>query len=183
MTSDFYTIDDLQVKHKTPNHLAAPVEKYAAAGAKLPHSLAQRIAYLQKLTRLAQQLLSAVLGNDLAISCQVVNAKDNKITIGLPSMTATNHVHYLQASCLDVLRQDKNFVQFDTLKVVLSTPKSTTPPSVAQNNLSQNNSKKLLSENTKRNITQHTSVVITNKNLRNSLLQLADCIKTTQSNE
>ncbi|MDO4699429.1 MAG: hypothetical protein Q4A69_01915 [Moraxella sp.] len=180
MSKHSQIIDDLQVKQTTPNHLATPLEKLALAGAKLPKSLSQHVAYLRQLTGLAHQLLPAVLGDELALSCQVINAKNNKLTLGFPSMTATNHASYLQVACLTALRQHESFAGFDTLKIILSVPPKTMS---VPNNLSQNNSKKLLSENTKRNITQHASVVITNKNLRDALLQLASCIKPVHSEE
>lgn len=173
MSNDLPIIDDLHIKQQRPNHLASPIERLAAAGVSLPDALSERIAYLKQLTVLVQQLLPVVLG-EMANSCQVINARGNKLTLGLPSMTATNHVTYMQASCLQVLRQHDCFAHFDELKVVFNAPPQSTK---RFSNPSSNDLKKPLSENTKRTITQHASDVISSDKLRHSLIELANHIK------
>lgn len=174
--SDYKTIDDLQIKTKTPNHLATTLEKQAAAGAKLPNTLAKHISHLQHLTRLAHQLLPSVLGDELALSCSVVCVQGHKVTLSLPSITAVNHVRYLQVVCLEALRQHVDFGQFFELGVILSTKKRTKPLPT------QPSTKKPLSENTKHNIAQCTEDVITNPNLKHSLLKLINTINLAPEN-
>lgn len=167
-------VDDLWVKKQTPNHLATPLEKQAATGARPPAIFTKRIAHLQHLTKLAQHLLLSVLGEELALLCLVVCVQGRKITISLPSATAVNHVRYLQVSCLEALRQHTDFSQFFELGIILSTKKQT------KSSFAQLNTKKPLSENIKRNITQSTQVVITNKKLQQSLLNLIHSINTVE---
>ncbi|MDO4896497.1 MAG: hypothetical protein Q3971_03955 [Moraxella sp.] len=80
--------DDKKVKKTPPNHLATRLEKQAAAGAKLPTSLAKQVARLQHLTELVQQELRSVITDELSESCQVVFATETRLTLALPSITA-----------------------------------------------------------------------------------------------
>lgn len=159
-------VDDLYLKSHTPNHLASTLEKQAAAGATLPNNLAHRIKHLQSCTTLLQQALRPLLPSEILEDCQVAYADQHRLTVSLSSATAANHLRYLSANCLELLRKnDEKFCRLETLNVII-TPKS------AQSDIRQTSSKKTLSENTKRIITQTASTVITHDGLKQALLRL-----------
>lgn len=162
--------DDLFVKQHTPNHLASHIEHLAAAGAKLPTSLANRVQHLHHLSQLSQTLLTPILSEPIAMLCQVVYIKDRHLSLGLPSATAVNHVRYLSHECLQHLKTHPAFRSFETMSVILITPQPKVKLPTTQI------PKKPLSENTRRTITQTTQLVITNNTLRERLLSLAQSI-------
>ncbi|WP_323843184.1 DciA family protein [Moraxella sp. Pampa] len=160
-------IDDLHLKSNTPNYLASTLEKQAAAGAKPPVHLTQRLVHLQSCTALLQQALKPLLPAEILKDCQVAQADRYRLTVSLSSTTAANHLRYLSASCLEKLRSyDKKFCHLEEFGVIV-TPRTT------QSDSRQLSSKKTLSENTKRIITQTATTVITHDGLRQALLRLA----------
>lgn len=168
-------IDDKKVKKHPPNHLATRLEIQAAAGAKLPSTLAKQITQLQHLTELVRQALHGLLPEEILHECQVVYANETKLILALTSLTAINHLRYLHKECLDAFRQHPKLCQYHELKYTLSQAKY-------QHTLSQNNSKKPLSENTRHTITQYTNVVISHEPLRQSLLKLAQGVPELDEN-
>lgn len=158
------SFDDLWTKTHKPNHLASRTERQAAAGVQIPNVLAKRLERLNHLTNIATPLLSSLLGVAVADGCRVAFVSENCITLSFPTMTAVNHVRYLQEQCLQTLRTHPKFSPFTEIKVIQSpkrhelevSPKEKTP----------------LSQNTKHTITQTANLVITNPKLRNALLQL-----------
>ncbi len=159
------SFDDLWIKTHKPNHLASRIEQQAAAGAQIPDVLAERLARLNHLTDIATPLLSSLLGTAVVDGCQVAFVSENCITLSFPTMTAVNHVRYLQEQCLQTLRTHPEFHPFIQIKVVQSpkrrefkaSPKEKTP----------------LSQSTKHTITQTANLVITSPKLRDALLTLA----------
>ena len=170
-----YHFDDKKVKKQPPNHLATRLEIQAAAGAKLPSTLAKQVSKLQHLTELIKQALHGILTEEILALCHVVYANENKLTLALPSLTAINHLRYLHSDCLSAFEQNPKLCQYHELKYVLSCTKY-------QHTHSQNTSKKPLSENTKHTITQYTNVVISHEPLRQSLLKLAQNVPTSDEN-
>ncbi len=163
--------DDLYLKTHFPNHLANHAEKQAAAGAKLPKDLSSRLAYFDHLTRLARPLLAGVLG-ELRDEVKVVYAHDAKITLALPTITAANHVRYLHKECLLALHEHTAFCQFSKMGVMVY---QNIHQDTADLNKKSNNKtalKKPLSENTVRTITQTAELVIKNKSLQTSFIEL-----------
>lgn len=167
--------DDKKVKKHLPNHLATRIELQAAAGARLPSTLAKQVSKRQHLTELVKQALLGLLTSEILALCQVVHATENKLTLALPSLTAINHLRYLHAECLGAFRQNPKLCQYQELKYILSSTKY-------QHTSSQNNSKKPLSENTRHTITQYTNVVISHEPLRQSLLKLAQSVPISDEN-
>lgn len=170
-----YHFDDKEVKKHLPNHLASRLELQAAAGARLPATLTTQIKQRQHLTELVKQALRELLPQEILASCQVVHINDAKLTLAVPSLTAINYLRYLHKDCLGAFRADPNLCQYHELGYVLSRTKYQHTPS-------QNNSKKPLSEKTRHTITQYTSIVISHKPLRQSLLNLAQSVPTSDKN-
>lgn len=158
--------DDLYTKTHKPNHLATLVEQQAAAGASLPRHLAHRIQKLHHLTHHAKQLLEPVLG-EMAMQCRVVHICTTRITLALPTQTATNYVRYAQDVCLNALRNHKDFYQFNELSVIVSTP----VPSYGQKSVFAE-PKKPLSENMAHTLSQDIDAVINNHTLKSAILNL-----------
>lgn len=166
--------DDKKVKKNPPNHLASRLELQAAAGASLPTSLVEQVARLEHLTEQVQQAFCGLITEELSKSCQVVFATEHRLTLALPSVTTVNHLRYLQADCLAVLKQNPNLCQYREIRFVVKPTKKHTQ--------SQNNSKKPLSENTRHTITQYANTVIMHEALRQSLLNLAQSMPTSDKN-
>lgn len=161
-------IDDLLLKSKTPNHLASTLEKQAAAGAKLPSHLVHQLAHLQSCTLLVKNALKTLLPEEILKDCTVAHADKHRLTVSLTSSTAANHLRYLAKSCVQALRSyDEQFCHLEELRVI-TTPKTSTPEP------RQTSSKKTLSENTKRIITQTATSVIHHDGLKQALLRLTN---------
>lgn len=162
------TIDDLLVKKQKPNHLASKVEKYAAAGVAMPKHLRHKYLYLQQTTQQVRQALLGIFPQETLDTCQVVNASATELTISFGSPTVVNHARYVIMNCVQALRaHDQQFCQLQQIKVILT-------PDLSQSDTRQNSSKRTLSENTKRIITDSTRFVTKNEQLKQALLKLAD---------
>lgn len=163
--------DDLYLKTHFPNHLANRTEKQAAAGARLPKNLNQRLAYFNHLTSLARPLLYDILGS-LSNDVQVAYASNDKITLALPSITAVNHVRYLQHECLLALHQNMAFEGFVKMSLIVNSKPHSDHDDFYHQSAKQASFKKPLSENTVQTITQTAKIVIKNKSLQTSLINL-----------
>lgn len=162
-------VDDLFLKNNPPNHLASLLEKQAAAGMKLPEHLANQLEHLRSCTTLVQQALKPLLPCEILQNCVVAHADRHRLTVALSSSTAANHLRYLTANCVQALRAyDEQFCYLEEFRVIVVAPKP------LQSDSRQTSSKKTLSENTKRIITQTASTVIHNDQLKQALLHLTN---------
>ncbi len=174
--------DDLYLKTHFPNHLANRSEKQAAAGAKLPKKLSKQLAYFNYLTQLSYSLLTDVLG-ELSNEVKVVHAQDAKITLALPTITAANHVRYLHKECLSALHEHKAFGQFSKMNVIVHRNIRQDSAHLSKNLRSSTTLEKPLSENTVRTITQTATLVIKNKNLQSSFIELVNAARIKDDND
>lgn len=159
-------VDDLFLKNNQPNHLASQLEKQAAAGMKLPAHLVNHLEHLQSCTALVQQALKPLLPQEMLQDCTVAHADRHRLTVALSSSTAANHLRYLTANFVQALRAyDEQFCYLDEFRVIVT-------PKPIQSDSRQTSSKKTLSENTKRIITQTASTVIHDDQLKQALLRL-----------
>lgn len=165
-------INDLVAKVRKPNHLASRVEKQAAAGAAIPKHLLHRYRHLQHHTQLVRQAWAGVLPNDILQTCQVINVSPVEITLAMSSPTAANHARYMMENCVQALRAyDQRFCQLQSIKLIISS--KTTSPKLVQSDARPDDSKKILSENTRQMITQTAQFVTQNERLNQALTQLA----------
>lgn len=170
-------LDDLWVKTHRTNHLGTRLERQATAGAWIPPALARSLEHYKRLTTIAQPLLANVLGSELAMLCQVVHAKDDRLTLCVPSTTAVGHVRYLRSSCLEVLHQHHEFGRFTKLSVITRTRHRTVQTSHTRQR------KKPLSENTVQTITQSAQIVISNEKLKDAMIALAKSLKNNNEHD
>lgn len=166
--TNFNQVDDLFLKNNPPNHLASQLEKHAAAGIKLPAHLVNQLTHLQSYTILIQQVLKPLLPHEMLKDCIVAHVDQHRLTVALSSSTAANHLRYLGKNCVQALRAyDERFCFLEEFHVIVT-------PRLAQSDSRQTNTKKTLSENTKRIITQTASTVIHDDKLKQALLHLVN---------
>ena len=159
-------INDLLAKQQKPNHLATLIEKQAAAGAALPKHLSSKYQFLMAHTQLVRQALAELFTEALLNDCYVVHVSPVEITLSMGSATAANHARYVMENCVQALRAyDEQFCYIEEFRVIVT-------PKPIQSDSRQTSSKKTLSENTKRIITQTASTVIHDDQLKQALLRL-----------
>lgn len=163
--------DPFKVKTNPPNHLATRLEQQSAAGAKLPKLLKSQIAQRQQTTELIKDALQGLLPPELLSMCQVVFMTENRLTLAVPSITAVNHLRYVEADCLKALERHPSLCHYRQIRLMVLPERTHTQ--------SQNNSKKPLSENTRHTIAQYANTVISHEPLRQSLLKLAQSVPTS----
>ena len=166
---------------KQPNRLAKLIDHQAFAGSALPQTLADNMRLYIQATNEIKTLLIECLPGEILSSCWVVGLTDKQLTLSVGSITAANHIRYLQNAYLQVLKEQSiTFQQLEHIHVVVTN-------NLPNNFSSQSKSKVLavstkhrkgdenqtLSQNTKRTISQAAKHVIIDKNLKNALLRLA----------
>ena len=165
---------------KQPNRLAELIEHQAFAGSALPRSIADNLQLYTQATNELKTLLVDCLPDEVLTTCWVVGLTAQQITLSVGSMTAANHIRYLQNAYLEVLtKQSITFKQLKHIRVVVVKIPELKPSinnvSSSNNsptNTSETNSNKVLSQNTKRTISQAAEHVTTDENLKNALLRL-----------
>lgn len=162
------TINDLTAKKQRSNHFANKVDKRFVADVETAQHLGHKYRYLQRLTKQVRQALLGIFPQEALDTCYVVNASSTELTISFGSPTVVNHARYVIMNCVQALHaHDQQFCQLQHIKVILT-------PNTSQSDARQNNSKRALSENTKRIITDSTRFVTNNERLKQALLKLAD---------
>ena len=162
---------------KQPNRLAQLIDHQAFAGSALPQTLATNMRLYIEVTNEIKELLIDCLPEEILDTCWVVGLTSEQLVLSVGSMTAANHIRYLQSAYLQVLtEQSITFKQLKQIRVIVA-------KTSADNKLSQSSSATLsksykgnenqtLSQNTKRTISQAAEHVTTDKNLKNALLRL-----------
>ncbi|WP_350560053.1 DciA family protein [Psychrobacter sp. CAL346-MNA-CIBAN-0220] len=165
---------------KQPNRLATLIDHQAFAGSALPQSLSDNMRRYAQATTEVKELLVDCLPEEILNTCWVVGLTAEQLTLSVSSMTAANHIRYLQKAYLRVLsEQSITFQQLKHIRVVVAQTLTDTSLSEQQSvNLASGlkrhkaNKNQALSRNTKRTIAQAAEHVTTDKNLRNALLRL-----------
>ena len=167
---------------KTPNRLATLIDHQAFAGSTLPRNLAEDLRLYTQATAEIKTILIDCLPHEILDSCWVVGLTSEQLTLSVTSMTAANHIRYLQSAYLRVLtEQSITFQQLKQIRVVVvkatANNRLAYGQSASLNTASKPlkvNQNKALSQNTKRTIAQAAKHVTTDKNLKKALLRLAD---------
>ena len=167
---------------KQPNRLAQLIDHQAFAGSALPRSLADNVRLYTQATHEVKTLLVDCLPEEILDSCWVVSLTAEQLTLSVTSMTAANHIRYLQNAYLEVLtKQSITFKQLKHIHVVIAKIPAKSPhhkeslTSVSHSSdVVKTRPNKGLSQNTKRTISQAAKHVTTDKNLQKALLQLLE---------
>ena len=167
---------------KQPNRLAQLIDHQAFAGSALPQTLADNMRlYIQATTEI-KELLVDCLPEEILNTCWVVGLTSEQLTLSVGSMTAANHIRYLQNAYLQVLtEQSITFKQLKQIRVIVARISADSPSSKKLSALSTTSSKsrkanenQALSQNTKRTISQAAEHVTTDEKLKKALLRLAN---------
>ena len=133
-------------------------------------------------THEVKTLLIDCLPEEILNSCWVVGLTTEQLTLSVNSMTAANHIRYLQNAYLEVLtKQSITFKQLKQIHVVIAKIPAKSPynkesltPVSSSSNAVRTNANKGLSQNIKRTISQAAKHVTADKDLQKALLQLLD---------
>jgi hypothetical protein len=162
---------------KQPNRLAKLIDHQSFAGSALPRSLSTNMQLYTQATTEIKSILADCLPDEILNSCWVVDLTQEQLTLSVASMTAANHIRYLQKAYLRVLsEQSITFQQLKHIRVVVAQNSSTTP--LLNTQLAglvkshEVNGNRALSQDTKRTIAQAAEHVTTDKNLKKALLRL-----------
>ena len=167
---------------KQPNRLAQLIDHQAFSGSALPRSLADNVRLYTQATHEVKTLLIDCLPEEILNGCWVVGLTTEQLTLSVNSMTAANHIRYLQNAYLEVLtKQSITFKQLKQIHVVIAkipakppyNKESLTPVSSSSNAV-RTNANKGLSQNIKRTISQAAKHVTADKDLQKAILQLLD---------
>ncbi|WP_182406992.1 hypothetical protein [Psychrobacter sp. GP33] len=167
---------------KQPNRLAQLIDHQAFSGSALPRSLADNVRLYTQATHEVKTLLIDCLPEEILNSCWVVRLTTEQLTLSVNSMTAANHIRYLQNAYLEVLtKQSITFKQLKQIHVVIAKIPAKSPyneesltPVSSSSNAVRTNANKGLSQNIKRTISQAAKHVTADKDLQKALLQLLD---------
>ena len=165
---------------KQPNRLAQLIDHQAFAGSALPRSLADNVRLYTQTTHEVKTLLIDCLPEEILNNCWVVGITSEQLTLSVTSMTAANHIRYLQNAYLEVLtKQSITFKQLKYIHVVIAKipakfphNKESLTSTLPSSNPVETNINKRLSQNTKRTISQAAKHVTADKNLQKALLRL-----------
>jgi hypothetical protein len=147
---------------KQPNRLAQLIDHQAFAGSALPQTLADNMRLYIQATAEIKELLVDCLPEEILNTCWVVGLTAEQLTLSVGSMTAANHIRYLQNAYLQVLtEQSITFKQLKQIRVIVARISADSPSSKKLSALSATSSKsrkanenQALSQNTKRTISQ-----------------------------
>ncbi|GAA0317811.1 hypothetical protein GCM10009129_14150 [Psychrobacter aestuarii] len=172
----------LTMSKKQPNRLAQLIEHQAFAGSALPATLTNDMHRFVTATAEIKRLLAECLPDEILSTCWVVGLTDTELTLSVCSVTAANHIRYLQKAYLELLtNQSLTFRQLKELRVVVvdncaskvAQSSQTHRPDVSENPYKANVNQ-ALSQNTKRTIAQAAEHVTTDQKLKNALLRLVN---------
>ena len=167
---------------KQPNRLAQLIDHQAFAGSALPQTLADNMRLYIEATTEIKELLIDCLPEEILSTCWVVGLTSEQLTLSVGSMTAANHIRYLQNAYLQILtEQSLTFKQLKQIRVVVAkiaahSLSSKKPLTLSATLLKSHkaNENQALSQNTKRTISQAAEHVTTDEKLRKALLRLAN---------
>ncbi|SNT70560.1 hypothetical protein [Psychrobacter sp. LV10R520-6] len=167
---------------KQPNRLAKLIDHQAFAGSALPQTLADNMRLYTQATHEVKMLLVECLPEEILNTCWVVGLTTEQLTLSVGSMTAANHIRYLQNAYLRVLtEQSITFQQLKQIRVVVAQNladnllcKEQSAFSTTLSKPYKANENKAFSQNTKRTISQAAKHVTTDNNLQKALLRLVD---------
>ena len=165
---------------KQPNRLAKLIDHQAFAGSALPQTLADNMRLYLQATTEVKELLVDCLPEEILDNCWVVGLTSEQLILSVGSMTAANHIRYLQSAYLQVLtEQSITFKQLKQIRVVVANKSADNHYSKSSSALSASHSTSVkahenqaLSQNTKRTISQAAEHVTTDENLKKALLRL-----------
>ena len=165
---------------KQPNRLAKLIDHQAFAGSALPKTLADDMRLYIEATNEIKELLVDCLPEEILSNCWVVGLTSEQLILSVGSMTAANHIRYLQSAYLQVLTQQSiTFKQLNQIRVIVTKGSAThhltrslSESSVTTAELHKPNGNQALSQNTKRTISQAVDHVTTDENLKKALLRL-----------
>ncbi|WP_201586411.1 DciA family protein [Psychrobacter jeotgali] len=165
---------------KQPNRLAKLIDHQAFAGSALPQSLSDDMRCYLQATKEVKTILVDCLPEEILNSCLVVGLTAEQLTLSVSSVTAANHIRYLQNAYLQILREQSfTFKQLKQIRIVVTNTSTNYPKNSEQSAGSINalephkaNNNQALSQNTKRTIAQAAEHVTTDKNLQNAILRL-----------
>ena len=165
---------------KHPNRLATLIDHQAFAGSALPQSLSDSMHLYVQATTEIKALLVDCLPEEILNNCWVVGLTSEQLILSVGSMTAANHIRYLQSAYLQVLtEQSITFKQLKQIRVIVANSSANNHYSKSLSALSASRSMSVkahenqaLSQNTKRTISQAAEHVTTDENLKKALLRL-----------
>ena len=106
---------------KQPNRLAKLIDHQAFAGSALPKTLADNMRLYTEATNEIKELLIDCLPEEILNNCWVVGLTSEQLILSVGSMTAANHIRYLQNAYLRVLtEQSITFKQLNQIRVVVT---------------------------------------------------------------
>ena len=106
---------------KQPNRLAQLIDHQAFAGSALPQTLADNMRLYIEATTEIKELLIDCLPEEILSTCWVVGLTSEQLTLSVGSMTAANHIRYLQNAYLQILtEQSITFKQLKQIRVVVA---------------------------------------------------------------
>lgn len=171
---------------KQPNRLAKLIDHQAFSGSALPKTLADDMLLYTQATKEVKMLLVDCLPEEILHNCWVVGLSSEQLTLSVSSVTAANHIRYLQDAYLQVLNKNSvTFKQLKQIRIIVSNVLSDSkanyslsreglPSQKSQSKQRQANSNQALSQNTKQTIAQAAKHVTTDKNLQKALLKLIE---------
>ena len=162
---------------KQPNRLAKLIDHQAFAGSALPQTLAANMRLYTEATTEIKELLIDCLPEEILDTCWVVGLTSEQLILSVTSMTAANHIRYLQSAYLQVLTgQSITFKQLKQIRVIVAKTsannKLSQPSPATSSKPHKANENQALSQNTKRTISQAAEHVTTDENLKKALLRL-----------
>ena len=161
---------------KQPNRLAQLIDHQNFAGSALPQTLADNMQLYVETTKEVKMLLVDCLPEEILNTCWVVGFTSEQLVLSVGSMTAANHIRYLQSAYLQVLtEQSVIFKQLKQIRVVVVSKHADNYSSKQSSTISsQPNRNQALSQNIKRTISQAAEHVTTDEKLKKALLRLAN---------
>ena len=165
---------------KQPNRLAQLIDHQSFAGSALPQTLTDNMRLYKEATNEVKILLVECLPDEILDTCWVVGLTNEQLILSVASITAANHIRYLQNAYLQILKEQSiTFQQLRRIRVVVTNIETNHSKSSEQSATSatvlsphETNGNQRLSQNTKRTITQAANHVTTDKNLKKALLRL-----------
>ena len=165
---------------KQPNRLAKLIDHQAFAGSALPQTLADNMKLYIETTNEVKELLVDCLPEEILNTCWVVGFTSEQLILSVGSMTAANHIRYLQSAYLQVLtEQSITFKQLKQIRVIVASnsadnysSKQSSVLSAVLSKTQKANENQALSQNIKRTISQAAEHVTTDEKLKEALLRL-----------
>ncbi len=170
------------MSNKQPNRLATLIDHQAFAGSALPQTLADNMRWYLQITDEVKTLLAECLPEEILTTCFVVGFTDEQLVISVNSLTAANHIRYLQNAYLKVLKEQSiTFKQLKQISVVVTqnTAKNksfftSSQSSTSSKKTCEANNNQALSPNTKRTIAQAAEHVTADEKLKKAIMRLLD---------